>query len=503
MQLNDFFSILGRRIWVILTTFFVTMSVVVAGTYYLQPTYTAVTTLRISTTAISAGSTDYVNADRLINTYINIVTSNPILDELNKQMGLAKSPAIDVVNIPNTELIQISVEDHNPVQAALAANTLTKILIGQSNDFYAGSGKSPLEILSDQIAVVEQDLIQARKDYADLLMKTPSAVDQISTASKALDVKQQIYANLVQQYEQTRVRETIQANAISIVAPAVVPTKPSKPNILVNYGLGLIASLVGGFGLAFLFENLDTTLYTSDQIEAVSGMNSIGRITMARNKKEKMLPLKGFSVYVESFLHLRTNLLALDNKIPLRTLMVTSAEPSEGKSTIASTLAYVFAEAGNNVILIDCDLRLPRIDKVFKLPNEVGLSDYLKNQVGLEKIIRKTDMPGISIITSGERPINPSELLGSSRMYDLIQILKKHYSMIIIDTPSILAVTDTSILIPYFEAVLLVAARGGVHRDKLLSACRQLRGMKPRISGLVINNENHMNVYDYHYHREK
>jgi len=567
MQLSDYFAVLWRRKWVIIVTVVATMAVVVAGTSRLPRIYSATTTLRVATAySGSTNYSDYMYADRLLNTYVKIATSQPLLDELSKQLGVAKLPKINVSTLPNTELIQISVEDQSPALASKAANALGDILIAQSAGFYTGSGKSPIEILSAQMAEVEKDLKQARADYESLLVKKQNDAaateaaskslalkqqvydsrlqqqEQISnkearqasyisvaqaakdlkqattdyeallakeqkstaefeTASKTFNSKQQIYDSLSQQYEQARIRAALQANTISVVESAGVPSLPSKPNILLNYALGFITSLIAGLGLAFLFENLDNTLHTSGQIELASALPSLGRISSAGSKKEMRFPLDGRSHYAESFLRLRTNLAALDHgSVPMRTLLVTSAEQGEGKSTVASTLAYVQAEAGKKVILVDCDMRLPNLHKQFNLPNEVGLCEYLSRTAPMRRIIQPTSLRRLSVITSGQTPVIPADLLGSPRMTTFIQLLLKHFDVVVMDSPSILAVADVSILAPQVDGVLLVARQGKVHREALKTACKQLEDVKARVIGLAVNGEP---VYRHYYYYGK
>jgi non-specific protein-tyrosine kinase len=490
VEIKDLFIILRRRKWVVITIVLVTMLVVIVGTWLIWPTYTATATLRIATASTSSdNSNDYMFADRLITTYVNIATSRPLLDELNKQLGLSKAPKVNVQQIPNSELIQISVEDHNPNLAMRAANTLGGILISQGGEFYTGSGKTPADVLKEQVDKAEADLNQIQANYYDHLAKNPDDTAVNQTASKAVDLQQQLYFSLLSQYQQMRAREAVQSNIVSFVETAAFPTSPSKPNKVLNIALGLIASLIGGVGLAFLFENLDTTLYTSDEISAVSSLHPIGRIPPTAKSKQMTPALDGFSPFGEAISRLRTNFLTLIDNHPERAFMVASASRGEGKTTVASNLAFALAQSGKNVILVDCDFRIPSVHKVFNLQNKIGLSDYLDEKANIDEIIQETGFINLHMIAGGQDTNKSALILDSSRMKALIPILLKNYDMILFDAPAVLAVTDSSVVAPLVDGVLLVARLGLTRKEKLAATLEQLDNVKAKMIGLVINGD--------------
>jgi succinoglycan biosynthesis transport protein ExoP len=489
MNLQSYIDILLRRIWVVVITVVVTMAVVVAGTWLMRPSYTATATLRIATASVSSSYQDYQFADRLINTYVIIATSQPLLDELDKQLNLSQPPKITVLSIANTELITISVEDADPNLAVTAANTLGNILITQGSEFYSGSGKSPSEILKVQVDQAESDLNQATVNYFQLQTKIPPDQAGIAAAGKEVDLKQQLYNSLLSQYEQLRVKEAVQANLISVVNPATFPEGPSKPNKLLNLGLGLVVSMIAGFGLVLIFENLDTTLFSSEQITAVARLPLLGRIPEERKKKKWQFPFNGSSYTTEAFLRLRTTLLKTIEDSSSKTLLVTSATREEGKSTIASSLAYLLSQSGKKVVLIEGDLRIPTIHKTFKVHNQLGLSDYLLERAEVYDTVQPTIYPSLSVITGGRPTTEPVNLLSSNRMNTLIQELLKKYDLIVFDSPAVLAVTDASVIAPLVDGVLLVVKRAIIGKEKLEATIEQLKNVKARLLGLIINGE--------------
>ena len=498
MNLRTYTDIILRRKWVVVITIVVTMAVVVAGTWLMRPSYKATATLRIATASVSSTYTDYQYADRLINTYIIIATSKPLIDELDKQLNLSLPPNITVQSVPNTELITITIEDHDPKLAVTAANILSNILISTGSEFYSGSGKSPSGVLKTQVDQAESDLNQTRIIYNQLLIKFPPDQAAIAAAGKEVDLKQQIYNSLLSQYQQLKIKEAFQANLISVVNPASPPEGPSKPNKILYLGLGLIVSLMAGVGLVLIFENLDTTLFSSEQILTVARLPMLGRIPEAKKNKGQQFPLDGDLYITEAFLRLRTNLLKTIEDSQSKTLLVTSALQGEGKSTIASNLAYLLTQTGQKVILIDGDLRFPSVHNSFAVPNIVGLCDYLLERAEVDEIIKTTTFPDLSVITSGRSTNEPTNLLSSNRMTTLMPKLLKSNDFVIIDSTSILAVSDASVIAPLVDGVLLVVKRAFTGKEKLEAAIEQLANVKAKLLGLVINGETVSENY-YHY----
>ncbi|HZG86160.1 CpsD/CapB family tyrosine-protein kinase [Paenibacillus sp.] len=202
----------------------------------------------------------------------------------------------------------------------------------------------------------------------------------------------------------------------------------------------------------------------------------------------------------ESYVRLRTNieLSAVDE--PIQVIMVTSANPGEGKSTTAANLAVVYAQADKQVLLIDADLRKPTMHHHFMLSNRNGLTSVLTNQVSIGGAIRETSVPNLRALTSGPIPPNPSELLSSKRMESLIAELRSEFDIIIIDTPPTLAVADAQIISTRSDGAILVLNSGNVKRELALKAKQSLEHAKARILGVVLNNVDRKNADSYYYY---
>ncbi len=500
MELKQYISILWRRKWVIILTTLVTLVAVIIGTLVTRPTYTATTTLRIASSASGTISYyDYMYADRLMNTYVKLATSTPVLDELKTRLQVKILPSIDVAVVPQTELIQIDIEHSDPIFAAKAANSLADILISQSLQLYTGGGQSSLQILSDQVTQLEGEVNQARADYLSLVADDPNNTTAIDAAKAKLDLEQQMYVSVLQEYEQSRLEESQREKSISVVDPAIPPESPSKPRKTLNVALGLIGGLAAGLGLAFLFENLDATLYTMDQIEAASQLPTMGKVPVL-NHNDPLLSVNGNFVSKDAFRRLRTNMVSMD--IPIRTLLVVSAEPKEGKSTIAANLAYIMAQSGQKVVIVDGDFWAPTQHTIFKIENNVGLSSVLENNIAFSEMIKPTDFPGLHILTSGPLPKNPPELLGSDQMSKLIKQLSQEFDLVIIDTPALLSVSDADILAPLVDAVAIVVCRSKTSSGSLRALLAELAKTRARVIGVIVNRAEQSRS-QYYYRRKE
>jgi non-specific protein-tyrosine kinase len=503
MELKRYIDILWRRKLIIILTLLVTMGVVGIGTYLVTPIYQASTILRI---AVSAGGSlnyyDFMYTDRLMNTYVEITTARPVVEELMNRLDLSEPPLIKAEIIPNTELIRITVEDVSADRAALEANTLAEILITQSNQLYTGGGKSLTEILGAQLIQSESELDNTRQEYEKLLVQTPPAVEKIDATRQLLQLKQGNYVTLLEQYEQARFREEIQASMITIFERAVVPQTPSKPRLFLNIVLALMVGLMGGVGLAFLIENLDTTLYTIEDIETTTSLPVLAKIPKANKKQINSFQDK-FSPIAGAFQNLATNIRFGNHQQPGKALLLVSAEPDQGKSMITSRLAYSLAEFGGNVVVVDCDMRVPNLHNLFHLPNQIGLKDVLEQKVSLKDALQKSPYEGVVVLTSGSLFAHPSQLLGSPQMDKLIESLNQQFDHVLLDSPAMLAVADVTPLVPKVDGLILVVRRAYARRESVQWASNFLAGLNGKFTGLIMNQAKNTDHYGYYQYRRK
>lgn len=205
----------------------------------------------------------------------------------------------------------------------------------------------------------------------------------------------------------------------------------------------------------------------------------------------------------EAFRVLRTNLQFMGLDAPLKSLLVTSAAPSEGKSTVAANLAVSFAQAGQNVCLVDADLRKPRLHKIFGAENWRGLTTAVMNQNGIEADLQFSGIEGLMLLTSGPIPPNPAELLGSGRMQALLGELEQRFDVVVLDSPPVLAVADAVVLAPRVSGVILVVRAGQAARQQVKRAQEALLAVKANLLGVVLDgvkNEDRSGGYYYYYY---
>jgi capsular polysaccharide biosynthesis protein len=263
MELRQYVDILWRRKWMVLLTAMVTVAVVAVGTYRMTPVYATSTTVRVA--LAHSGSmeyADYMYAERLMNTYVEILHSRPMLQEVIQRLDLRIVPEviskkIKAEVVANTELISIRVEDGDPRRATAIANTLASLLIERSHRLYTGDGKSAREILQEQLEVVEGNLEQDRMALQGLIDGNGDAPEDVEALNHKITLQEETYAMLLRQYEEARLAEAMRANSVTVVEPAIEPKAPSKPRKMLNIILGALVGTFGGIALAFLVENLD------------------------------------------------------------------------------------------------------------------------------------------------------------------------------------------------------------------------------------------------------
>ena len=501
MELRSYLSILRRRLWIVVALTVLGTAIAAAITFLATPQYVASTTVRVLTIgggSVTEARPDIDYTERLINTYSRIITGGTVRNQLKEQLGLEEAPVISVQSIPTTELIRIVAEAPDPEDARDVANAAAQLLVDQNREFYSGgAGETLQEILSEQLAAAEEELNQARSDYEDALNASPQSEAALAAASQALEVRERTYASLLTEYEAARIEEALRANAISIIEEATAPNRPAKPRHVVNIALGAALGLVSGVALAFLLENLDTTLYTTEQIENATQMATVGQVPAAKEDLSIARLGSGHYPQLESFRRLRTNILALGPG-GSQVVLLTSAKRGEGKSTVSGNLAVTIAQSGREVVVVDCDLRLPTVHKLFDLPNKRGLTNILAGEVSLDEAIQYSAFPRVQVLTSGPLPPNPTELLGSQRMMDLIEQLKGTFDFIVLDTPALLSVADAAVLAPSVDNVILVVAQSQTRRGDVQAVRQQLSNVRVKSMEVVVNRAEPNGSYAYY-----
>lgn len=261
------------------------------------------------------------------------------------------------------------------------------------------------------------------------------------------------------------------------------------PSFVKYVGLGLAAGLLLGVGLALLRELLDNTVRSAEVASALVGAPVIGSIAFDKSSRKEPLILgdKTTSTRAEAFRQLRTNLQFVDVADPVGVVLITSSLPGEGKSTTAVNLALTFVEAGQRVLIIEGDLRRPQVADYLGLERNVGLTNVLVGQFEADEVVQQWGNDGLHFLASGPIPPNPSELLGSQRMADLVEELRPQFDKIIIDAAPLLPVTDAAVTSPLADGVVFVVRHGRTTRQQVANASKSLENINARVLGTVIN----------------
>jgi exopolysaccharide transport family protein len=331
---------------------------------------------------------------------------------------------------------------------------------------------------------------------------------EYSVLKRDAESNRQLYQDLLQRLKEAGVSAGLRSSNIRVVDIARTPTQPITPNVPRNLQVGLLLGLACGIGLAFVLESLDTSIRSIEEISAISTLPALGTIPLQLSSKSPLRKrLKTTSAETETpessalvtyarpkseaaeaYRALRTSILLSSFGAPPKVILVTSAIPQEGKTTISANSALVLAQSGSRVLLIDADLRRPGIDKLFGFRSRAGLSTLISGVDKIEDVVVPfTQVPNLWILPAGPIPPQPVELLGSTVMKDHITRWRDEFDHIIIDTPPCLSVTDAVVLSPEADRVILVARAGKTTKAALRRACELLLHVNARVMGIVLN----------------
>lgn len=572
MELRQYLLIARRWAWLLilglalgaLAGFFVSQ--------FQSPVYqsaTRILILRPSRGTATSADLAYLNDQQLTQTYMQLLTTPPVLEAASSELGFGVSARqITVQQISTTQVIRLAVEDSDPAHAAMIANQLVVSLNDQNEFLQAGryteaesrlqtqiaqiqeqinalqlqvnqvsiqTVQEQLEELKTQIDPLQNEVTELNKLIANLsvgaqttekktqLAEAQSRLDEIEPLltlyqkiysdlivlgrptdglvndksarllqlQSTLDLYQQVYINLLSSLESLRLARVESTPNIVQIEVATTPNSPIRPQPVNNTLLAAAVGLMLAAGIVFLVEYLDNTLKTVDDVERLLQLPVIGFIAEIEGKTDA-----AGGVYVhrqprspvsEAFRLLRTNLEFAGVDRPIKRLLLTSAGPNEGKTTIAVNLAAIIGQGGRQVMLLDADLRRPRVHRFLDLPNRVGLSDLFRASIGLDGAIRKLDsLENVSVITSGSLPPNPAELLASARMEQILQEVGRQVDMVILDCPPAI-VADVQVLSAKVDGVVIVIHPGHTQADAALAMLDQLKRANAPIVGVVLN----------------
>lgn len=359
-------------------------------------------------------------------------------------------------------------------------------------------------------------------------IKENQAAIVLNILKSDLNTKRALYNEFLNKTQQARMQLAEQASTIRVIEPAQIPTTPAGPRRLLSVALAFALSVVASLGLAFFLEYLDNTVKTAEDVTRYTQLPALGVIpTIGSHSSLRRMPAKGGepmgladgklantalssqlmtldnqSTVAEAYRALRTSLLLSSAGHPPKTVLVTSGRPGEGKTTTAVNTAISLAQLGASVLLIDCDLRRPKVHKVFGVNHLHGLSTYLSRDVDLDSLVQPLPIPNLSLLPCGPIPPNPAELISSEKMREMLDLLTQRYDHIVIDSPPLINVTDPVILSTMVDGVIMVVHAGKSTRDVVRRASQELIGVGAKVFGVVLNNVDlQREGYDEYYYQ--
>ncbi len=353
------------------------------------------------------------------------------------------------------------------------------------------------------------------KIETDRLLSLSQKMGQYNVLKREVESNKELYESLLKRAKETSVSEELQTSNIRVVDPAEVPKVPIRPKKIQNIMLACILGLLLGFSVAFALEYFDSTVKNAEDIELYVKLPFLGYVPSLKKEAscskdaDLVCYAKQATTIAEAFRSIRTSIIfSSPEERPLKSILITSTIPEEGKTTNAINLAIVFAQKNEQVVLIEADMRKHRIAETFDLDNDEGLSSYLTGASSNGNIVKKTAVPNLSIISAGPTPPNPAELLTSAKTKELIEGLKGKFDRIIIDAPPVLTVADTSIIANLADGVVQVIRAGVVNLEPILRTKQRLLEARARILGVILNDvevkkEDSYYYYHYHYGEEK
>jgi len=419
------------------------------------------------------------------------ITNNPLVMDLRKQISVESSKVAGLKKIYLANHPKLMAEEAN-------LHGLQSRLNSEIQNIRA-TVEADYKVARRAENLITEALEAEKQKIADLQKK----LVQYKILKRDVDANEELYKGLLSRMKEAAISSTMVSSVLSVIDPAETPLFPYSPKKARNMALAIVMGLMGGVFLAFIIEQFDDTIKTVEEAETVCQLPILGLVPLLRrnkgldllsqgtgstNPEPGLIPYNNLkSIVADAIFGVRTSVLLSGPAGPPATIMVTSPNPSEGKSTISANLAISLAIDGRKVLLIDGDMRQPSLHKFFNLPPMPGLSDAITGSASYKDVIHPTEIPNLSIITAGTTPPNPASLLGSKVFKDTLECLREEFQHIIIDTPPTLGMPDSRILSPIIDSAILVLRYNSTPREAARAARLMLSQVHTKLIGLVLN----------------
>ncbi len=433
-----------------------------------------------------AAETTHVEAISKDRRYLSQIVNSPLIKSLREE--LAK------VQADRAELGATFTDEFPEVRTLDARIEQLEDAIFEAEDRILSSVRSEYEQAVEREVLLREKLEMQKAVVAAYEEK---AID-FKILHREVSTNREIYEDLLRRMKEVEVAEAIRATNISLLDPPEEPLEAASPNLPLNLALSMLIGAFGGIGFAFFQEYMDDSLKTPDDVERHLALPTLGAVPEfslvringgeARTSADLEVACQPTSAGAEAIRTLRASLLlAAPGGLPSR-LLLTSAQPGEGKTCIAVNLATALAQTGRKVCLVDCDLRRPRVHKALGMNLSPGLSNYLTGNLPIDDIIRRSGQSGLDFVSAGPLPPNPVDLLNSAPMQSLLRDLEERYDQVLVDAPPALGFADVPIMASQLGGACLLVARSGETSKRMArQACDYLIRMQSKLLGVVLN----------------
>ncbi|MCU1398789.1 MAG: lipopolysaccharide biosynthesis [Acidimicrobiales bacterium] len=485
MNLRDFWRTLTRRSSVVIVALVATVAPAITLSLLQAPIYEASARMLLQTSQSSTLFGDNGQSPtkaNLVNNEIQVVEGEVVFQRVKTDLGLtADPPRATGAPFGDTDVVIVTVSSSDPVTAAALANAYVDAYVNTKRSQAIGNLVAGSKVLQQQITALQDQI-----DAVDVTIAA-SATDDDTTAEAQRRVLVDQQTLFKQKIDQLQVDAALTTGGAQLVRPAEEPTDPAEPNPVKTALLAIAVGLILGVGAAFVLDYIDDSVRDATELTKLgNGLPVLAMVPGVSAPDKRPIALsRPNDVAVEAYRTLRTNLQFMGVERMMQVFEVTSSLPGEGKTTTAANLAVVLSQAGSSVVLIDADLRKPRVHQMFAIEEKEGLTDALVgSQFGL--IVRKID-ENLCVITAGAMQPNPSEMLGSNRMRSVIEELKLRFDYVIIDSAPVVAVNDSVALARHVDAVILVSQLGRTKSPQVAEAVRLLEQVSAPLIGFVVN----------------
>ena len=534
-NLKDYLSILSRRRVVFVLFFLMTVLAVAVGSYIMVPIYRATATILIdpespnvltTTGAVELQSQNYYSYREYFQSQVEILTSYSLVKKIFDEFGIGAQEEYATVQEPikkflktiktepirDTRLVRLNVDNKDPVLASKIANRMADLFV--LRNLYYISKNEIMNLFKNEYLKLEARMSELEKVYKgghpEMIKLKKEMADIIERIE---DEKKAVYNfENIEEYAKEGSQHALagfKANNIIIQDKSVVPVKPIRPKKALNIALALLVGVFGGMGLAFLVEYLDDSAKTLDDVERVTkwpflgsvpNINRSGRFKEAQ--KDRFVSIKPKDPISEIYRIIRTRVFfASTEEHPVQSVLVTSPGPQEGKTITLCNLGIAISQNKKRVLLVDADMRKPRLHEAFAKENKEGLSSILSGQSSIDDVVKKTDIENVYLISGGIVPPNHSELLAGHRMKEFIDKARVRFDFVLLDSPPVAMLTDATIVAGVADGVIMVVECGKTSKRILARIQQLLEHAKARVIGMVFN-KTPVSADNYYYYSQ-